>query len=192
MYTLEKRVRVMVDGESKVTQVTTDVYSLRTDSGHSVQALDDGQVIVTLVHKLEPEAMETLFHAIGQALEKRDITNEADREASKATLNLELKKRLDLPVEELELLGRLGMRVRILNVFSDSNIVYIGQIILLGEAYLLRRRNFSRKSLAILKDALELLGLSFKTDATGWRPSSSSAPLAWFSATLHLVQGFLF
>ncbi len=120
-------------------------------------------------------------------------------EKTVSVISDELKKKLDTPVERIDLPG-YGVRVRILRAFSASftkhfvpeGVVYVGDIILLGEEHFMRLAGVSRKSLEAVKHALELLGLSFSTDITGWiRPKDGSTPLFRPSATLHPVQSFL-
>ncbi len=68
--------------------------------------------------------------------------------------NLELKKLLNMSVNEIEL------SVRAANCLNNANISTVGQLAMKSEAEMLKYRNFGKKSLNEIKDKLHDLGLS--------------------------------
>jgi DNA-directed RNA polymerase subunit alpha len=80
--------------------------------------------------------------------------------------NLELRKLLNMSVNEIEL------SVRAANCLNNANITSVGQLAMKTEAEMLRYRNFGKKSLTEIKEKLlELgLGLGMKFDNTLLEP----------------------
>jgi DNA-directed RNA polymerase subunit alpha len=80
--------------------------------------------------------------------------------------NLELRKLLNMSVNEIEL------SVRAANCLNNANITSVGQLAMKTEAEMLRYRNFGKKSLTEIKEKLlELgLGLGMKFDGTLLEP----------------------
>jgi len=81
--------------------------------------------------------------------------------------NAELKKMLNMSVNEIEL------SVRAANCLNNANITSVGQLAMKSEAEMLKYRNFGKKSLNEIKDKLgELgLGLGMKFDPSLMEPS---------------------
>jgi DNA-directed RNA polymerase subunit alpha len=75
-------------------------------------------------------------------------------------------KNLLRKVDELEL------SVRSANCLKNENIFYIGDLIQMSEADMLKTPNFGRKSLNEIKDLLAGMGLSFGTVIPGWPPEN--------------------
>src|ERR1019366_4691556 len=67
--------------------------------------------------------------------------------------NLELRKLLNMSVNEIEL------SVRAANCLNNANITSVGQLAMKTEAEMLRYRNFGKKSLTEIRDKLQNLGL---------------------------------
>ena len=67
--------------------------------------------------------------------------------------NLELRKLLNMSVNEIEL------SVRAANCLNNANITSVGQLAMKTEAEMLRYRNFGKKSLTEIKEKLQELGL---------------------------------
>ena len=80
--------------------------------------------------------------------------------------NLELRKLLNMSVNEIEL------SVRAANCLNNANITSVGQLAMKSEGEMLRYRNFGKKSLTEIREKLlELgLGLGMKFDATLLEP----------------------
>ena len=80
--------------------------------------------------------------------------------------NLELRKLLNMSVNEIEL------SVRAANCLNNANITSVGQLAMKTEAEMLRYRNFGKKSLTEIKEKLQELGLGLgmKFDATLLEP----------------------
>ncbi|TLD69998.1 DNA-directed RNA polymerase subunit alpha [Phragmitibacter flavus] len=80
--------------------------------------------------------------------------------------NLELRKLLNMSVNEIEL------SVRAANCLNNANITSVGQLALKSEAEMLRYRNFGKKSLTEIKEKLQELGLNLgmKLDASLLEP----------------------
>jgi len=68
--------------------------------------------------------------------------------------NLELRKLLNMSVNEIEL------SVRAANCLNNANITSVGQLAMKTEAEMLRYRNFGKKSLTEIREKLAELGLS--------------------------------
>ena len=77
-----------------------------------------------------------------------------DRPETQSEENAELKKLLNMSVNEIEL------SVRAANCLNNANITTVGQLALKTEAEMLKYRNFGKKSLNEIKDKLTQLGLS--------------------------------
>jgi len=80
--------------------------------------------------------------------------------------NLELRKLLNMSVNEIEL------SVRAANCLNNANITSVGQLAMKTEAEMLRYRNFGKKSLTEIKEKLQELGLQLgmKFDASLLEP----------------------
>ncbi|MEM7698731.1 MAG: DNA-directed RNA polymerase subunit alpha [Verrucomicrobiota bacterium] len=77
-----------------------------------------------------------------------------DRPETQSEENSELKKLLNMSVNEIEL------SVRAANCLNNANITTVGQLAMKSEAEMLKYRNFGKKSLNEIKDKLHELGLS--------------------------------
>jgi DNA-directed RNA polymerase subunit alpha len=77
-----------------------------------------------------------------------------DRPETQSEENAELKKLLNMSVNEIEL------SVRAANCLNNANITTVGQLAMKTEAEMLKYRNFGKKSLNEIKDKLHELGLS--------------------------------
>ncbi len=77
-----------------------------------------------------------------------------DRPETQSEENSELKKLLNMSVNEIEL------SVRAANCLNNANITSVGQLAMKSEAEMLKYRNFGKKSLNEIKDKLHELGLS--------------------------------
>ena len=77
-----------------------------------------------------------------------------DRPEAQTEENAELKKLLNMSVNEIEL------SVRAANCLNNANITTVGQLAMKSEAEMLKYRNFGKKSLNEIKDKLHELGLS--------------------------------
>ncbi|MDP4638564.1 MAG: DNA-directed RNA polymerase subunit alpha [Verrucomicrobiales bacterium] len=77
-----------------------------------------------------------------------------DRPETQSEENAELKKLLNMSVNEIEL------SVRAANCLNNANITTVGQLAMKSEAEMLKYRNFGKKSLNEIKDKLHELGLS--------------------------------
>jgi len=80
--------------------------------------------------------------------------------------NLELRKLLNMSVNEIEL------SVRAANCLNNANITSVGQLAMKSEAEMLRYRNFGKKSLTEIREKLAELGLTLgmKLDASLLEP----------------------
>lgn len=87
--------------------------------------------------------------------------------------NLELRKLLNMSVNEIEL------SVRAANCLNNANITSVGQLAMKSEGEMLRYRNFGKKSLTEIKEKLlELgLGLGMKLDPALLEPLTGGASL---------------
>ena len=83
-----------------------------------------------------------------------DAINIEDRPETQSEENAELKKLLNMSVNEIEL------SVRAANCLNNANITTVGQLAMKSEAEMLKYRNFGKKSLNEIKDKLHELGLS--------------------------------
>ncbi len=83
-----------------------------------------------------------------------DAVNIEDRPETQSEENAELKKLLNMSVNEIEL------SVRAANCLNNANITTVGQLAMKSEAEMLKYRNFGKKSLNEIKDKLHELGLS--------------------------------
>ncbi len=77
-----------------------------------------------------------------------------DRPETQSEENSELKKLLNMSVNEIEL------SVRAANCLNNANITSVGQLAMKAESEMLKYRNFGKKSLNEIKDKLHELGLS--------------------------------
>jgi len=77
-----------------------------------------------------------------------------DRPETQSEENSEMKKLLNMSVNEIEL------SVRAANCLNNANITTVGQLAMKSEAEMLKYRNFGKKSLNEIKDKLHELGLS--------------------------------
>ena len=87
--------------------------------------------------------------------------------------NLELRKLLNMSVNEIEL------SVRAANCLNNANITSVGQLAMKTEAEMLRYRNFGKKSLTEIREKLSELGLTLgmKLDPTLLEPLPGGASL---------------
>merc|ERR1712170_301066 len=69
-------------------------------------------------------------------------------------------------VDELEL------SVRSANCLKNDNIIYIGDLVQISEAEMLRTPNFGRKSLNEIKEVLAQMGLSLGMEVQDWPPEN--------------------
>jgi DNA-directed RNA polymerase alpha subunit len=67
-----------------------------------------------------------------------------------------------------ERVADLELSVRSANCLKNDGVVYVGELVQKSEAELLRTPNFSRKSLAEIKELLAQLGLHLGTDLSAW------------------------
>ena len=84
----------------------------------------------------------------------KDVVEFEDEEIEVDTQNEELKKKLSMSVNEIEL------SVRAANCLNNANITTVGELTQKSEADMLKYRNFGKKSLNEIKDKLDQLGLS--------------------------------
>tara|TARA_B100000809_G_scaffold266330_1_gene328539 strand:+ start:3201 stop:4184 length:984 start_codon:yes stop_codon:yes gene_type:complete len=84
----------------------------------------------------------------------KDIVEFEDEEVEVDSQNEELKKKLAMSVNEIEL------SVRAANCLNNANITTVGELTQKTEADMLKYRNFGKKSLNEIKDKLVQLGLS--------------------------------
>ncbi len=66
----------------------------------------------------------------------------------------------------------LELSVRSANCLKNEDIIYIGDLVLKGEAEMLRTPNFGRKSLNEIKAVLEQMGLSLGMELDKWPPEN--------------------
>jgi DNA-directed RNA polymerase subunit alpha len=95
-------------------------------------------------------------------------TFEEEREEVVDTEYLEIKAKLEKPVEELEL------SVRSANCLRAAKIRTLGELVMKSEAEMLQYRNFGKKSLKEIADLLAGMGLHFGMDVArylGVQPS---------------------
>jgi DNA-directed RNA polymerase subunit alpha len=71
---------------------------------------------------------------------------------------------LDMEVDNLEL------SIRTANCLQNADITFIGELVRMTEADLLRTKNAGRKSLAELNELLGEMGLRLGMDVGGWQP----------------------
>ena len=83
-----------------------------------------------------------------------DLVEFEERPEAQSEENAELKKLLNMSVNEIEL------SVRAANCLNNANITSVGQLAMKSEAEMLKYRNFGKKSLNEIKDKLLELGLS--------------------------------
>lgn len=83
-----------------------------------------------------------------------DLVEFEEAPESQSEENAELKKLLNMSVNEIEL------SVRAANCLNNANITSVGQLAMKSEAEMLKYRNFGKKSLNEIKDKLAELGLS--------------------------------
>ena len=88
------------------------------------------------------------------------------KEEEKSESELPFNKNLLKKVEELEL------SVRSANCLKNDNIVYIGDLVQISEAEMLRTPNFGRKSLNEIKEVLAQMGLSLGMEVQDWPPEN--------------------
>jgi DNA-directed RNA polymerase subunit alpha len=100
-----------------------------------------------------------------------------DKPEAESEENAELRKLLNMSVNEIEL------SVRAANCLNNANITSVGQLALKSEAEMLKYRNFGKKSLNEIKEKLQELGLSLgmQLDATLIDPS-------FLTGTLHTAE----
>jgi DNA-directed RNA polymerase subunit alpha len=100
-----------------------------------------------------------------------------DKPEAESEENAELRKLLNMSVNEIEL------SVRAANCLNNANITSVGQLALKSEAEMLKYRNFGKKSLNEIKEKLQELGLSLgmQLDATLLDPSL-------LAGTLHIPE----
>jgi DNA-directed RNA polymerase subunit alpha len=84
----------------------------------------------------------------------KDVVEFEDEEVEVDSQNEELKKKLAMSVNEIEL------SVRAANCLNNANITTVGELTQKTEADMLKYRNFGKKSLNEIKDKLVQLGLS--------------------------------
>jgi len=96
-----------------------------------------------------------------------------ERSESQSEENSELRKLLNMSVNEIEL------SVRAANCLNNANITVVGELAMKTEAEMLKYRNFGKKSLNEIKDKLHELGLNLgmNIDPTLLEPRPGSAPL---------------
>ena len=92
------------------------------------------------------------YFELGEDLAPEQPQVEAGRE-EKAEIDEELKKKLDMPVQELELSVRAG------NCLDSAKIETVGQLVAMPESDLLGLRSFGKTSLREVKRKLADLGL---------------------------------
>ncbi|MFP6872220.1 MAG: DNA-directed RNA polymerase subunit alpha [Verrucomicrobiales bacterium] len=100
-----------------------------------------------------------------------------DKPEAESEENAELRKLLNMSVNEIEL------SVRAANCLNNANITSVGQLALKSEAEMLKYRNFGKKSLNEIKEKLQELGLSLgmQLDATLLDPTL-------LTGTLHITE----
>jgi len=72
----------------------------------------------------------------------------------------------------LKKIVELELSVRSTNCLKNANIVYIGDLVIISEAEMLRTQNFGRKSLNEIKAILATYGLTFGMDIPKWPPEN--------------------
>ena len=97
-----------------------------------------------------------------------------DKPEAESEENAELRKLLNMSVNEIEL------SVRAANCLNNANITSVGQLALKSEAEMLKYRNFGKKSLNEIKEKLQELGLSL-----GMQLDPSLIEPSFISGTLH-------
>jgi DNA-directed RNA polymerase subunit alpha len=88
------------------------------------------------------------------------------------------KQEILFDVGLLRKVNELDLSIRSQNCLRDSNIVYIGDLVVKTEAEILKTPNFGRKSLKEIKDNLEKLGFHLGMQIPNWPPEDIEALLS--------------
>lgn len=154
----------------------------RTESGGAVKVdytgvfVSDGGAKVTA--RRAPDSAEVSFvitHDKPDALDDRKIEQIAEviaRALEGVPTGEELRQKLD------ELVNECALSVRTANCCDDSGLVYVGQLVQKSEHDLLMTKNFGRKSLKEVRDALSSMGLMLgmkPSQLDGWTPPGTPA-----------------
>jgi DNA-directed RNA polymerase subunit alpha len=107
---------------------------------------------------------------------------EEEREEIVDTEYLEIKAKLEKPVDELEL------SVRSANCLRAAKIRTLGELVQKSEAEMLQYRNFGKKSLKEISDLLGVMGLHFGMDVARYLGAQPSVA-AGGDADLDLAEG---
>jgi hypothetical protein len=82
---------------------------------------------------------------------------------------------LPFPPIMLKLVNELELSDRSMDCLKNAKIVYIGDLVQMSEAELLRLPNCGRKSLSEIKEVLASLGLHLGKDVPGWQSENIEA-----------------
>ncbi|MBD3379999.1 MAG: DNA-directed RNA polymerase subunit alpha [Candidatus Omnitrophica bacterium] len=140
---------------SPVTRVNLDVENTRV--GHIT---DYDKLILEVWTNGSMEPKDTLIYASNILQRHLDVFNNLgvvpdleDEEPEMSKKDVELSKKLDKPISELEL------SVRSSNCLAEANIRTIGDLVKKKETEMLKYKNFGKKSLTEINKHLEEMGL---------------------------------
>jgi DNA-directed RNA polymerase alpha subunit len=149
--------RLNVDCVADLAKVTPDMLSAQPNCGR--------KTIAEISELLQP------FGAVlaGSASHAESSAREAAR---KIVTPCAVEEFDQLPIDrKVSLLRRVGevcFSTRALHAFETSRIIYLGDLVQLTSAQLLRSGNFGRKSLEEVENALNSMGLSLGRTLIGW------------------------
>ena len=104
------------------------------------------------------EEITTLKKELGKY---KDTNNSSDNEF--------ISQNLEVLIQPIEL---LNLSVRTLNCLKNENINNLGDLIQVSESYLLKSRNFGRKSLNEIKEVLSTMSLYLGMEIPNWPPDN--------------------
>ncbi|GIV55484.1 MAG: DNA-directed RNA polymerase subunit alpha [Candidatus Kapaibacterium sp.] len=165
VYSVEPfRVRQKTDYERLVLEVKTD------GTVEPIQAVEQAARLLIDHIKLFGALRASGDGAVDQQVQQSPKA-EAPKESAVSSDVLRMRRILQTPVEELEL------SVRAHNCLRAANIKTVADLVSKREQELLKYRNFGRKSLAEVAEAIQNLGLSFGMDVDKYlkedRPASA-------------------
>ena len=152
LYSPVRRVTYKVDN-TRVGQVTDyDRLTLQVETNGAVRPED----AVALAARILQDQLQLFIN----------FEEPVKSAAEEAVADLPFNRNLLRKVDELEL------SVRSANCLKNDNIIYIGDLVQLTEAEMLRTPNFGRKSLNEIKEVLGQMGLHLGMEVPSWPPEN--------------------
>jgi hypothetical protein len=148
----------------KATDDLAELYD--STSAQAVQHASEQQMALLLRMRELVTRQKALFEGVATLRPEFGWATRYIKRASKESVGPKLNRYLLKNVDELEL------SVRSYRCLENYNITYIGDLVQMTEAEMLRMPNFGRKSLNEIKEVLSSMGLRPGMDIPGWPPEN--------------------